>query len=83
MTAAIALIVPLVTPVIRFVHIHMNKQLDEAQSSGGIPSNANDLGAWAIKFRYSQRILEGPLYHYYGACWSFSYALEMNMEDIE
>ncbi|OQD90030.1 hypothetical protein PENANT_c002G07853 [Penicillium antarcticum] len=52
-TAAIAFLVALVALVIRLVHMHMNKQLDETDTSQDLrASDPNDLETRAVGFRY-------------------------------
>lgn len=51
-TAAIALLVSLLALAIRIVHVEMNKQLEEAESSQDIPVGANDAQTQASEFRY-------------------------------
>ena len=51
-TAAIAFLVALVAIVIRRVHIHMNKRLDESDPFPDAYSNTNDLETRAVGFRY-------------------------------
>ncbi|KAJ5950135.1 uncharacterized protein N7479_008548 [Penicillium vulpinum] len=52
-TAAIAFLVAFVALVIRLVHVHMNKRLDETELSMVIhPFNSTDLETRAVGFRY-------------------------------
>jgi hypothetical protein len=52
-TATIAFLVAVISFVIRLVHVHMNKQLDEIEPSDDAqPSDPSDLETRVIGFRY-------------------------------
>ena len=51
-TAAIAFLVAVLAFVIRLVHAHMNKRLEEEENSGSQPSGLSELETRVVGFRY-------------------------------